>query len=123
MTLCELYRINGRPMPVPDQDVQMSFEDLDSADSGRDESGFMHRTVKRHKVCTWDFVYSYLSQEEYTYLLGLWEQAGSFTFSYPDPAEPARRRQTTAYLSRYGITWHNARTGWYRNLKFSIIEC
>ena len=50
MTLTELYKIDGKPMVAPDADVQMSFEDLDGAQSGRDESGFMHRILVRRKV-------------------------------------------------------------------------
>ena len=123
MRLSNMYLINGAAMPVPDQDVQMSFEDLDHADAGRDESGYMHRLVARYKVGTWDFTYSHLTQQEYSYLLSILPEAGNFVFSYPDPADPSQHQHTTAYLSRYGIVWHNAAAGLYRNLKFSIIEC
>ena len=37
-------------MLAPDEGVEMSFEDLDSADAGRDEAGYMHRSVVRYKV-------------------------------------------------------------------------
>ncbi|MBQ3252161.1 MAG: hypothetical protein IJB02_02840 [Oscillospiraceae bacterium] len=117
------YLIEGIPMPLPDQEVQMSFEDLDHADAGRDEAGFMHRLVARYKVGSWDFVYSHLTQQTYQQLLQLLPQSGSFVFSYPDPMNPDQYKHTVAYLSRYGITWRNAATGLYRNLKFSIIEC
>ena len=60
----ELFTINGEPMLVPDAEVSMSYEDLDSADSGRDESGVMHRIVTRYKVASWGFQYSGLNEEE-----------------------------------------------------------
>jgi hypothetical protein len=101
----------------------MQFTDLDSDDSGRDESGFMHRLIKRHKVGAWSFQYGSLTQAEYSYMLSILPQGGTFTFTYPDPADPSQSKATTAYLSQYGITWHNARTGLYRNFKFDIIEC
>lgn len=123
MTPTNLYQINGTPMLAPDQGVQMSFEDLDASDAGRDEAGFMHRIVVRYKVGVWEFVYSHLSQEEYRYMLELLPHAGTFTFTYPNPANPDQALQTTAYLSGYGITWHCARTGQYRNLKFSVVQC
>ena len=44
----------------------------------------------------------------------------------PDNAAKLQRLfldNTTCYRSKYGITWHNARTGQWRNYKFSIIEC
>lgn len=118
-----LYLIDGKPLPLPDQGVEMSFEDLDHADAGRDESGYMHRMVVRYKVGRWDFCYSHLTQKTYGEILALLPKSGSFTFCYPDPADPAQQKKTQAYLSRYGIVWQNAATGLYRNLKFSVIEC
>ena len=119
----DLYQIDGKPIPVPDSPVDMSFEDLDAADAGRDEAGFMHRAVVRSKLGVWNFTYSYMSQEAYTYLQSLLPEEGVFRFTYPDPRDPGQACNTEAYLSRYGISWHNARTGLYRNMKFSVIEC
>ena len=116
------FLMDGKPFPLPDQGVEMSFEDLDSAQSGRDESGFMHRTVVRYKVGVWNFSYSHLTRQEYAYMRAILPETGSFTFTYPDP-ESGELRDTTGYLSRYGILWQCARTGQYRNFKFSIIEC
>lgn len=117
------YLIDGKPMPLPDREVEMSFEDLDHPEAGRDEAGFMHRLVARYKVGTWSFVYSHLTQDTYRELAQLLPQSGSFVFSYPDPMDPEQYKHTVAYLSRYGIVWQDAATGLYRNLKFSIIEC
>lgn len=121
--ISDLYQINHMPMLAPDAGVEMTFEDLDAADAGRDEKGFMHRHVVRHKVGVWNFCYSHLTTHDYAYMLAIMPTSGTFTFSYPDPRDPAVMRECKAYLSAYGITWHNARTGYYRNLKFSIIEC
>lgn len=123
IAITNLYKINESPLPTPDQDVEMTFEDLDSGDAGRDESGYMHRYVVRRRVGVWNFTYSHLTQDTYTYLLSILPNDGTFTFTYPDPADPTRRLTTQAYLSGYGIVWRSARTGEYRNLKFSIIEC
>ena len=122
-TLTELYQINGQPMLAPDADVQMSFEDLDAADSGRDESGVMHRIPVRYKVSSWQFSYFSLTQEEYAYMQSILPRAGSFTFTHPSGDDCTRTESCTAYLSGYSIVWHSARTKDYRNLKFTIIEC
>lgn len=122
-TVSDLYQIDGVPMLAPDEGVSMSFEDLDGADAGRDEAGFMHRSVVRYKVGVWNFVYSHLTHEEYGYMLSLMPKSGTFTFSYPDPLDPSLRKTCKAYLSSFGITWHSAKTNEYRNLKFSIIQC
>ena len=44
------FQINGKPILAPDADIQIEYNDLDSADSGRDETGFLHRSVVRSKV-------------------------------------------------------------------------
>lgn len=122
-TLSDKYQINGKPMLAPDADVEMSFEDLEASDSGRDEAGFLHRIVVRHKMGSWSFVYSRLTQEEYAYMLSILPQEGSFTFTHPKLSDCTQSESTIAYLSQYGIVWHSARTKDYRDLKFSINEC
>ena len=116
MELTDLFQIDGQPMPVPDQGVSMSFEDLDAAQSGRDEAGYMHRIPVRQKVGVWEFQYSLLDGKHYRYLRSILPQGGSFRFTCPEG-------EVEAYLSRYSVLWHNAKTDTYRNLKFSIIQC
>ena len=43
MTLTNLFQIDGKSLYAPDCDIEPSYSDLDSSDSGRDEAGFMHR--------------------------------------------------------------------------------
>ena len=118
-----LFKIDGNPMLPPDEDVSLSFEDLDTSESGRDELGFMHRIVARYKVGTWSFEFSHITQEEYNYMLSIIPQAPSFTFTHPKQTDCDQTEDTTAYCSKYGIVWHSARTKDYRNFKFNIIEC
>lgn len=121
MRYCEDYQINGSPLLVPDEDVAMSFSDLDSSDSGRDESGVMHRIVVRQRVGTWGFNYSSLTTEEYMYMRSLLDGKSEFTFTYRDLN--GYLVETRAYCSNDSITYHNAKLGLYKNLKFNIIEC
>ena len=123
LSLTDLYQLDGKPLIAPDQDVEMSFEDLDDAQSGRDESGFMHRIVARHKVGVWTFHYSHLTGDQYRYLLSVLPKGGTFAFTYPDPEQPGSSKRTTAYLSKFGVVWHSARTDTYRNMQFSVIQC
>ncbi len=122
-TVTDLYQIDGKSMLAPDMGVEMSFADLDSADSGRDQSGVMHRIMVRSKVGVWNFCYSFLTQEEYAYMLGILPKTGHFTFTYPKPEDCTQTETCTAYLSGYSIVWQSNRTKLYRNLKFSIIAC
>ena len=121
MRYFEDYKINGSPMLVPDADVAISRSDLDDSDSGRDESGVMHRIVIRERVKTWGFNYGSLSAEEYVYMMSLFAGKADFDFTYRDV--DGTLKTCRAYCSNDSITYHNARLGQYLNLKFNIIEC
>ena len=121
MRFFEDYQIDGKQMLVPDADVALSYSDLDSSDSGRDESGIMHRIVVRERVATWGFNYSKLSAEEFKYMRSLLAGKADFTFTYRNL--DGVLVQTRAYCSNDSITYHNARLGLYQNFKFNIIEC
>lgn len=123
MVLTNLFQFDGKPIVPPDCELSMRFEDLDSAQSGRDESGFMHRIVVRQKVGVWDFSYSQLSGQEYRYMMSILPKSGSFIFTHPSPEDARVTRQTSAYLSGYSAAWYSAATDTYRNLTFSVIQC
>ena len=120
-TITELFKIDGEPMLAPDAGVEVSYSDLDSADSGRDESGYMHRLVVRSKVPSWQFSYTHLTNEEYGYLRSIFPQEGTFIFAYPN--ENGEQEEIEAYLSKYTVLWQDMGRGTYRNLKFSIVGC
>lgn len=119
----KMFRINGKPMLAPDEDVSVSHADLDGEDSGRDESGIMHRIVVRYKVGTWSFAYSNLTEDEKRYMEELFPETPDFDFTHPDRLRADKEVTTRAYRSNYGIVWHNARTGEWQNYKFNVIEC
>ena len=118
-----LFLINGKQMFAPDEDVGVSYSDLDADDSGRDESGYMHRIVVRYKVGTWSFEYATITEAEKRYLEELFGETPDFDFTHPDRLNAEKQVTCKAYRSKYSIVWHNARTGQWRNYKFNIIEC
>ena len=119
----DLFKINGIPMLVPDAEVTISFSDLDAADSGRDEAGFMHRIVMRYKVGSWKFTYSHLTEEEKQYMESLFPDTASFQFQHPSRRNSGVMEETLCYRSKYDISWKNAKTGLWSGYGFSIIEC
>ena len=116
------FLINGEPMPAPDGEVTVSYEDLDGSDAGRDQNGVLHRSVVRYKVASWGFRYENLTEEERQYLEGLFPDEPTFQFTHPSRADSAVSEVTECYRSKYGISWRNARTGLWRGLQFNIIE-
>ena len=112
----ENYLIDGAPMLAPDAGVSLHYSDIDASDAGRDEAGFMHRSVVRSKVPTWGFTYSFLTAEELAYLMGLLE--GKATFQFTD-GEAVR----TAYCAKVETTLFDRTHGLYKALQFNIIGC
>lgn len=119
----DLFLIDGQPMLVPDEDMEISFEDLDAADSGRDESGVMHRFVVRRGVGKWTFSYAHLTQQEYAYMESLFAGKATFRFTHPSHIDDGQAVVITAYRSKHGVLWRSAVTGQFRNYQFSIIAC
>lgn len=115
------FLIDGQPVPVPDAEVELSYQDLDSGSAGRDESGVMHRIRVRTRVKTWGFSYFALSRETFRYLEALLSQNPVFTFTYPDT--DGSLKTCRAYCAKTSLTYENANLGLYRNYKFNIIEC
>lgn len=113
--------IDGTPMLLPDAGVELTYTDLDSAESGRDEAGFLHRVVRREGVRSWRFRYSALTAGEYQYLRQLF--AGRPTFEYRFRGHDGREETVRAYCSTGSVALYNRRLGLYKNLTFQIIEC
>ena len=113
--------IDGLPILVPDADIAVSYEDLDSEESGRDEAGYMHRIILREGVRKVPLTYSNLTSDEYFYMESLFKGKG--TFRVDCRTVDGNLQSFTAYRAKHSITVHNARTGEYRNYNFSIIEC
>ena len=117
------FLINGQPVLVPDEGLGISYEDLDDASTGRDESGYMHRFPARYKIGAWSFSYSALTEEERNYMESLFPDAPTFTFTHPDRKDSATMVADTCYRSKYNLSWYNAKTGLWKNYKFNIIQC
>lgn len=119
---CYDFLIDDKPLLYPDQNVEISENDLDASDTGRDQDGILHRIVVREGVRTWGFTYSVLDYEDYNYIRSLFKGKPTFIFSFLN-TDTRKIEKVTAYCSKKSITLRNARTHAYKNLKFNIIEC
>lgn len=115
------FLIDERPILAPDEDMAISYEDLDSEESGRDEGGYMHRIVLREGVKKFALSYSSLRRDEYLYMESLFR--GKATFSVMHRDDNGAVHEFMAYRSKHSITIRNAKTGLYKNYSFNIIEC
>ena len=118
----KLFLINGVPMLTPDEEVTISYEDIDAADAGRDQGGFMHRSLVRCKVASWNFSYAFLTEEERQYMESLFPDSGTFTFTCPNRRD-GTPQSLVCYRSKYTISWRSAKTGLWSGYGFSVIEC
>ena len=119
----KLFQINGKAMLVPDAQVEVSYEDLDSGQTGRDESGVMHRIPVRYKVASWSFSYDHLTEEERQYMENIFPDSADFSFTHPSRKDATVSEVSRAYRSKCSISWKNARTGLWNNYGFSVIMC
>lgn len=122
LVLTEKFKINGKPMFAPDENVQINWSDIDSAESGRDEAGNQHRIVIRYDVASLTFMYQHISEAELAYMRSIFPKEPDFLFEYPDPADSTKIRKVRAYRQRQSIFWKNAATGEFRSYKFTITE-
>lgn len=121
MITTDLFLVDGRPMLIPNAGVTIGLEDIESADSGYDESGALHRFVVRQSVESWNFVYDRLTGAEYAYMESLF--AGKSTFCFTCPDGEGNMRRVTAYRSKQSIRWHSAADDLYRDYQFRIKMC
>lgn len=120
-TLTSLYQVNGHNLYAPDSPMEESYEDIDSADAGRDQAGYMHREVVRYDVGKWMFVYTSLTKAEYEYMESLFPKNGTFEFTRPSISNHDVPVTTTCYRSKRSFSWQGV-DGAYKNYKFDIIE-
>ena len=111
-----VYKIGGRALPVPDAEVTVNYADLDGPAAGRDQSGFMHRSVLRRRVRTWGFRYAVLTQAEKDWLEELLNGGDTFDFA-------CETGVTRAYCSKQELRIADRTHGIYRDMRFNIIEC
>lgn len=111
-----IYQIDGTPLLVPDAPVERTFSDLDDQSAGRDESGYMHRSVLRHRVRTWGLSYSVLTAQELAYLETLLDGKATFRFSCEEGV-------CTAYCAKQEVRLYDRTRGVYKQLRLDIIEC
>jgi hypothetical protein len=114
------WKIDGFELPAPDSDASISKNDLDAEGSGRDEQGYMHRIVLRHKVKKWGFKYAVLKESDYNYIEELFDGKSDFSFSYFKDGE--EKMTTKAYCSGISALIHNISNGIYKGVSFNIIE-
>lgn len=121
--LSDKFKINGKPMYAPDNDMSFGFEDIDSSDAGRTEDGVMHRSPVRYNVGKWGFKYSSLTEAEMQYMESLFPNAPTFEFTHPSRLNSSASVVSTCYRSKYSLSWYNAKKGVWKNYTFNIIEC
>ncbi len=118
-----IFLIDGLPMLAPDANMEMTIEDVEAPDTGRDESGLLHRFLLRHGIGKWNFSYARLTRQEYEYMEKLIAGKATFRFTHPDCADAGQPREITAYRSGHKILWQSAVTGEFGDYSFCIIGC
>ena len=118
-----LFLVDGYPLLTPNTEVTFNYEDIDAADTGRDEAGYMHRHVVRRKVGKWTLDYGTVTEEEKQYMETIFDGRDTFQFTRPGRIVTGTPETTECYRSKLNISWVDTRTGKWKNYKINIIEC
>lgn len=122
----DLLQIDGKPLPEPTETADIQFTDIESSDSGSDETGVYHREVLRFGVLTCTLTYNYLDNADCSYLLGLLQNKTTFQFTCPvasDSTDVAQTITRTCYCSNYGAALQRLKAGVWRDMTLEIKEC
>lgn len=121
-----LLQIDGNPLPEPTEAAEIKFTDVESEDSGKDETGVYHREILRFGVLSCTLTYSHLSNEECAYLFHLLENKSTFRFTCPISSDSRNVEQTvtrTCYCTDHGAALQRLKAGVWRDAKLQIQEC
>lgn len=115
------FLIDDTPMLTPDAGIDVKSTDMEHGSSGTDESGVMHRILRRSNVKTWAFSYAILTAEEYAYMVGLLRGKAHFRFTFVN--DEGEKETVTAYCKETSASYWSRRRGLYKNLQFTVIQC
>lgn len=121
-----LLQIDGKPLPEPTEPAEIGFADVESKDSGYDESGVYHRLVMRYGVLSCALTYGYLTNEECAYLLELLQNKDTFQFTCPissNSKEVTKTITRTCYCSNRSAALQRLKNGAWRDMTLKIQEC
>lgn len=115
MALTEYY-IDGVPLPLPSGGVKLRRSDLESGESGLDESGFYHKDVLRQGLGRWELSYRDLTPGAYAGLLALLPKQSTFLFSHGEQTTQCCMEDVTAKCRR-------SLQGDVYDLQLTVAEC
>lgn len=115
------YMVDGKPLLVADADVQITVYDVESGDSGKDESKVIHRKLAQKKMRQHIFSFFHATEADYKYLETLLLGKSSFIFSYRKAGGSIRK--ATGYCEKVSGYLHDSKRQIYKKVKFTIEEC
>lgn len=124
----EYFKINGVPLdniklPMPAlKGAIFSVQDVDSAETGRNQNGEMIRERVAIKI-KWQLTFPPLNRAMCSALLNALSGV-TFEFSYPDPFSPTEMATKTCYVGDRTAPAYSTANGMpmWENMSFSIVE-
>ena len=107
------YTLQGKALPAGGV-VTVKQADLDAPETGRDESGYLHRVVLRHGLRTWEFSYRDLTAAQLAALQALLPQ-GQCCLTWAEGT-------ADCYLAAFTVTGRQTLTGTAVNATLTLKE-
>lgn len=117
------YVLDGSYLPaIAHNGAKFSLEDIDSASTGRNESGTMMRDRVATKI-KWQLKFPPMTEAVYTRLLNA-VQPSTFTFTCPNPLSPNETTDIECYAGPKSATVYSIINGeiLVDGVSFNIIE-
>lgn len=114
------FLIDGMPALIADSGILVTEKDVQSDDSGYDESLVYHRRLARTGVLSFSETFRFVTREEYQYMKSLLQGKDSFVLEFLD--EDGQIRKIDAYCDKLTVSVFNVKTGLYKSMKFVITQ-
>ena len=109
------YYMDGVPLPAGGVAVCRA-QDLEAGDTGRDESGYLHRWVLRRGLRRWEMAYRDMADRDARELLGSLPQKDSFLLTCPEG-------EVLCHLKEITDRHCQSLTGYAHDITILIEEC
>lgn len=116
--------LDGEDLPMPAfKGAIFSVQDIDSAETGRNQNGEMIRERVATKI-KWQLTFPPLSREMFSKLMNSDINNVTFEFTYPDPYKATGTETKECYVGDRTAPMYSMVNGvpMWENLTFSIIE-
>ena len=117
------FLVDGSPILISDEGVQIAFNDFWADESVQDESGYIHMIPLRLGVFRAEIPYEHINMEEYQYMESLFEGKSTVEVNFWNPKNGKKETRTCYRPEPPTPLIINRAKGYLRSYTLIIEEC